>query len=144
MRATLIRTYSELKRIDAFEDRFDYLQLRSRVGAETFGFERYLNQQFYTSREWKLARTHVIARDLGNDLGIEGRDIHDRIIIHHMNPMTPEDILANGIDILDPDFLITTCHNTHNAIHYGDRSLLPAEYVPRRKGDTDLWSRIRR
>lgn len=140
----MTRTYSELARLSTLTDRFEYLQTFSKVGEETFGFERYLNQRFYTSREWRLVRQHVIARDNGEDLGVKGYPIHSRIIIHHMNPMSPEDILANGYDILDPEFLISTSHETHNAIHYGDQSLLPQEYVPRRKGDTDLWSRITR
>lgn len=142
--ATRIRTYRELSQLQTFEDRYDYLRIGGRVAEATFGFERYLNQRFYSSREWKNSRNIVIARDLGNDLGIQDREIHDRIIIHHMNPMTPDDIVRAGIDILDPEFLITTRHDTHNAIHYGDRSLLPQEYIPRQRGDTDLWPRIRR
>lgn len=135
----MIRTYSELRRISTFEDRFEYLKLKGSVGRSTFGFERYLNQQFYTSRQWRQARDKVIARDNGMDLGIEGYDIYDRIIIHHMNPMTVEDIEHGNSDILDPEFLITTTHKTHNAIHYGDASLLPKVLVERRPGDTRLW-----
>lgn len=135
----LTRTYSELIRLDSFEERYKYLRLQGRVGEITFGHERYLNQNFYRSHEWKQVRQHVIARDLGNDLGIDGYPIHDRIIIHHMNPMVSEDIIHGDADIIDPEFLITTSHNTHNAIHYGDESLLPKEYVPRRTGDTSLW-----
>lgn len=134
-----IRSYSELRRIPTFEERFDYLQLKGSVGAKTFGFERYLNQQFYRSTQWRQTRDIVIARDLGMDLGIEGYEIYDRIIIHHMNPMTAEDIENGEGHILDPEFLITTCHNTHNAIHYGDASLLPQILVERRPGDTKLW-----
>lgn len=134
-----IRTYSELRRIESFEERYDYLQLRGEVGRATFGFERYMNQRFYTSREWKHIRNQVIARDEGLDLGIEGYEIYDRIIIHHMNPMTPDNLKHGDEDILDPEFLVTTTHRTHNAIHYGDRSLLPQLYVERHRGDTKLW-----
>ena len=133
------RSYSELRRIDSFEERYDYLQLRGEVGRATFGFERYMNQRFYTSREWKHIRNQVIARDEGMDLGIEGYEIYDRIIIHHMNPMTPDHIRHGDDDILNPEYLITTTHRTHNAIHYGDQSLLPQPLVERRRGDTRLW-----
>lgn len=134
-----IRTYSELRRIESFEERYDYLQLRGEVGRSTFGFERYMNQRFYTSREWKHIRNQVIARDEGLDLGMEGYEIYDRIIIHHMNPMTPDNLKHGDEDILNPEFLVTTTHRTHNAIHYGDRSLLPQLYVERHRGDTKLW-----
>lgn len=134
-----VRRYSELRRITSFEERFEYLQLRGTVGVATFGFERYINQRFYTSRQWKQVRSEVISRDLGMDLGVDGYEIHDRIIIHHMNPMTPDDIEGGSADILDPEFLITTTHRTHNAIHYGDASLLPQPLVERRPGDTKLW-----
>lgn len=135
----MIKTYSELSRIGSFEERFRYLKLGGAVGRSTFGFDRYLNQEFYRSREWKLARTHVIARDLGCDLGIEGHEIHDRVYVHHMNPIVVDDIKNANIDILDPEFLITVKHLTHNAIHYGDESLLPKPVVERRPGDTKLW-----
>lgn len=136
---SLIRTYRELSRIETFKERFEYLVLGGEVGRDTFGFERYLNQNFYRSRQWKLARDHVIARDLGRDLGIEGHEIHDRIVVHHMNPITPEDIVHGDVDILDPEFLITTTHDTHNAIHYGFEP--PSKYVlvERTPGDTKLW-----
>lgn len=134
-----IRSYSELRRFDTFEDRYDYLQLRGEVGRSTFGFDRYLNQKFYTSREWKQVRNQVIARDEGLDLGIDGYEIYDRIIIHHMNPMTVDDIQHGDDDILNPEFLITTTHDTHNAIHYGDRNLLRQPLVERHWGDTKLW-----
>lgn len=134
-----VRSYRELLRHDTFEERFRYLAIKGAVGDRTFGHDRYMNQKFYTSREWRQLRDHVIARDLGLDLGVEGREIYDRIIIHHMNPMVVDDIKHGNDDILNPDFLITTCHNTHNAIHYGDESLLPKEFVPRRAGDTKLW-----
>lgn len=135
----MIRSYSELRRLDSFIDRFRYLQLRGDVGASTFGFDRYMNQQFYRSREWRQLRQHVIARDQGCDLGLDGYEIFDRIYIHHMNPMTVEDIEHGNESILDPEFLISTTHKTHNAIHYGDEKLLPQPIVERRPGDTKLW-----
>lgn len=125
--------------IDSFEQRYKYLALRGSVGEATFGFDRYMNQQFYTSSQWRHVRNHVIARDKGCDLGVEGYEIHDRVIIHHMNPMTVENIVHGDDDILDPEFLITTTHRTHNAIHYGDERLLPRPLVERRRGDTKLW-----
>lgn len=134
-----VRTYSELRRISSFEDRYQYLQLGGEVGGSTFGFDRYLNQRFYTSREWRDVRQEVIARDEGLDLGVPGYEIYDKIIIHHMNPMTVESVQHGDADILDPEFLITTTHRTHNAIHYGDVDLLPREFSPRRAGDTKLW-----
>lgn len=134
-----IRRYSELRRLETFKDRYDYLQLKGHVGESTFGFDRYINQQFYRSRQWKQIRDKVIARDEGLDLGIPGYEIYDRIIIHHMNPMTVENIEHGDSDILDPEFLITTTHKTHNAIHYGDASLLPRTLTERRPGDTKLW-----
>ena len=136
---TMIRRYSELRRIPTFEERFDYLKLNGSVGRETFGFDRYINQRFYTSKEWRDIRHYVIARDLGLDLGAEGYEINSRILIHHMNPIVVDDILHKNDDILDPEFLITTCHNTHNAIHYGDSSLLPKPLIERSRGDTKLW-----
>lgn len=136
---TRIRSYSELRSIDGHLERFRYLQLRGSVGTSTFGFERYINQIFYTSTQWKHARNEVIARDLGLDLGVEGYEIYDKIIVHHMNPMTIEQIESGDVDILNPEFLITTTHRTHNAIHYGDENLLPKPLVERRPGDTKLW-----
>ena len=136
---TMIRRYSELRHIPTFEERFEYLKLNGSVGRETFGFDRYINQRFYTSKEWRDIRHYVIARDLGLDLGAEGYEINSRILIHHMNPIVVDDILHTNDDILDPEFLITTCHNTHNAIHYGDSSLLPKPLVERSRGDTRLW-----
>ena len=135
----MIRTFSDLSRIDSFEDRYKYLQLRGEVGWATFGFDRYMNQQFYRSSEWRHVRQHVIARDQGCDLGVDGYEIFDRIYIHHMNPMTVEDIEHGNNEILDPEFLISTTMNTHNAIHFGDESLLPRPHVDRRPGDTKLW-----
>lgn len=134
-----IRTYSELRRLSSFEDRFDYLQLKGSVGRSTFGFERYLNQGFYTSTEWRQTRQRVIARDLGMDLGMEGYEIYDKITVHHMNPMTVDDVVTGAEEILNPEFLITTAHRTHNAIHYGDKNLLAKPMVDRRPGDTKLW-----
>lgn len=134
-----IRSYSELCRIDDFEDRFDYLALNSSVGASTFGFERYINQNFYTSAQWKSVRHEVIARDEGMDLGVMGYEIFDRVIIHHMNPMTVEDIEDGNADILNPEYLICTSHRTHNAIHFGNKNLLAKPFVERRRGDTTLW-----
>lgn len=136
---TKIRSYADLKRLRSFDERFEYLQLRSQVGASTFGFERHLNQSFYSSREWRRMRDIVIARDNGCDLGVPGHEIHDRVYIHHMNPLVAEDIEQRNDDILDPRFLITTCHNTHNAIHFGDKSKLRRDFTPRRRGDTNLW-----
>ena len=136
---TMIRRYSELRHIPTFEERFEYLKLNGSVGRETFGFARYINQRFYTSKEWRDIRHYVITRDLGLDLGAEGYEINSRILIHHMNPIVVDDILHKNDDILDPEFLITTCHNTHNAIHYGDSSLLPKPLVERSRGDTKLW-----
>jgi hypothetical protein len=135
----MTRTYSELITYQSFEDRFRYLSLKGIVGESTFGFERHHNQKFYTSREWRLIRDEVIARDLGQDLGIEGHDIFDRPIIHHMNPMVPEDIIHGNTDILNPDYLITTTLRTHNAIHFGDSTLLLKPLIERRPGDTKLW-----
>lgn len=135
----MIRTYSDLMRCHTFEDRFRFLALRGEVGAATFGFDRYINQQFYTSTQWKQIRHHVITRDNGCDLGIEGYEIYNRLVIHHMNPMTPNDVIHGDSSILDPEFLITTTHRTHNAIHYGDEHLLPKALVERRRGDTKLW-----
>lgn len=133
------RRYSELRRILTFEERFEYLDLRGQVGEATFGSNRWFNQRFYRSREWKHVRDFVIVRDNGCDLGIPGYEIHGRLMIHHMNPVTMEDLL-NATDLaLDPEYLITTTHRTHNAIHYGDDSLLPRPVVERKPGDTLLW-----
>lgn len=137
----IFRSYTELKRIDNFEDRFDYLKIGGSVGIETFGFDRYLNQALYRSKEWKRTRDIVIARDLGCDLGIEGREIYDKIIIHHMNPINEQDLIERNPDIFNPEFLICTSHNTHNAIHYGDKSLLPKGPIERLPYDTCPWRR---
>lgn len=137
--STISRTYSELLQYPTFKERFMYLSLKGRVGESTFGFDRYINQKFYTSTQWRQVRDHVIARDLGMDLACDGYEIHDKVIIHHMNPMTADDIIHGDSDILDPEFLITTTHLTHNAIHYGDPSLLRPQFVERVPGDTKLW-----
>lgn len=134
-----IRTYHELSRIDGYLERFRYLQIKQGVGRETFGYDRYLNQRFYTSNEWKRARDEVIARDLGNDLGVDGFPILGRILVHHMNPMTAEMLHGRDETILDSEYLITTTHDTHNAIHYGDESLLRLLPLERQPGDTRLW-----
>lgn len=136
---TIVRSYNELRRIDTFEERFRYLSLKGSVGSTTFGYDRWLNQRFYTSREWRQLRDHVIARDNGCDLGVDGYEIHDKIIVHHMNPMIVDDLIAGEESIMDPNFLVVTSHRSHNAIHYGDESLLPRKYVPRERGDTRLW-----
>lgn len=136
---TRLRTYSELRRIESFEDRFRYLALHGRVGEPTFGWDRWINQGFYTSTQWRQVRLEVIARDLGCDLGVPGYEIHDKILIHHMNPMSAGDIVGGDESILDPEFLITTTHRTHNAIHYGDERQLPRSFVERLPGDTKLW-----
>lgn len=134
-----IRTYSELVRYETFEERFDYLKLNGHVGQATFGFDRYLNQQFYSSQQWKRIRREVIIRDQGCDLGISGYDIHSGLLVHHLNPMVSNNILDADEWILDPEYLITTSQRTHNAIHYGDKSLLPKPLTQRQSGDTKLW-----
>lgn len=135
----MTRSYSELRTFPTLEDRFHYLALRSQVGMATFGYERHLNQVFYTSREWKRIRNYVIDRDEGCDLGVPGYEIHTRLYIHHMNPITVDDLRRGNEDVLDPEFLITTTHQTHNAIHYGDERQLPRLFVERKRGDTKLW-----
>lgn len=136
---TKIRTYTDLCKIELFEDRFEYLSLSGEVALATFGFDRWMNQRFYRSREWRQARDVVIVRDEGRDLGVFGYEVYQDILIHHMNPMTAEDLARGEKWIIDPEFLITTSHRTHNAIHYGDASLLPKPLVERRPGDTKLW-----
>lgn len=134
-----IRTYSELITLQTFEERFKYLQLNGQVGKDTFGFDRYINQNFYRSLEWKRVRDKVILRDNGCDLGVEGYEIHGRILIHHMNPITIRDIESMSEYLLNPEYLISTVHNTHNAIHYGDESLLITVPIERTKNDTCPW-----
>ncbi len=137
---TMIKCYSELIELPTFEERFKYLKLDGRVGIQTFGSERIFNQDFYHSREWKLLRRDVIARDMGCDLGIEDREIFDKIIVHHINPMTMEQLEEGGDELFNLENFICCSHKTHEAIHYGDSSLLPrTEFIERRPGDTKLW-----
>ena len=134
-----IKTYSELITIPTFEERFEYLKLDGQVGVETFGFNRYLNQAFYKSDEWLSIRDYVITRDNGCDLGMEGYEIYGRILIHHINPITKDDIIQRSRNLLDPENLITTVKRTHDAIHYGDSNLLIKAPIERRKNDTCPW-----
>jgi hypothetical protein len=136
-----IRTYSELITIPTFKERFEYLRLDGKVGKETFGFDRYLNQSFYKSPEWRSVRDFVIIRDCGCDLAIEGHEIFGKILVHHMNPIRIEDIVNRSEYLLDPEYLICTIKNTHDAIHYGDSSLLITEPIERTKNDTCPWRR---
>jgi hypothetical protein len=138
-KSSKIRTYTELRRIASFEDRFKYLAVHSSIGIATFGFERWLNQAFYTSATWRTCRHIVIARDLGCDLGVEGYEVHDKIIVHHMNPVTVQQVEDRDPSIFDPEFLISVSHNTHNAVHYGNEKLLAKPLVERRPNDTRLW-----
>lgn len=135
----MIRTYSELACLETFEQRFKYLELDGQVGQETFGFDRYLNQKFYRSPEWRRVRQEVILRDNGCDLGIEDRPIFGNVIIHHINPMSVDDIKHKETWVLDPDFLICTCKRTHDAIHYSDESIIFSEPIQRSPDDTCLW-----
>jgi len=135
----IILTYKELARLKTFEERFEYLKLTGRIGEETFGFDRYINQKFYKSAEWKSIRNFVIARDLGCDLGIEGYEIFAKPIIHHMNPITVKDITELTEFLTDPNFLITVSHETHNAIHYGSEQCLRRIPVERKPNDTCPW-----
>lgn len=137
----IIRTYSELITLPTFEERYQYLRLDGRVGQETFGFDRWLNQKFYKDSEWLRIRDFVIVRDNGCDLGIEEREIHSRILIHHMNPITTEDIVKRSKYLLDPEYLVCTVKRTHDAIHYGDESLLILNPIERTKNDTCPWKR---
>lgn len=139
MTSTNIRSYSELITIPTFKGRYEYLRLKGIVGEETFGFDRYINQSFYRSREWMDIRDYVIVRDNGCDLGMPGHEIHGRILIHHMNPITKEDILRRSEFLLDPEYLISTIKLTHDAIHYGDENLLMDEPIVRTKNDTCPW-----
>lgn len=135
-----IRTYSELITLKTFEERYEYLKLNSIVGEETFGFDRYLNQDFYKSKEWRNVRNYVISRDRGCDLACFDREIlGDKILIHHMNPITKEDILNNSDILLNPEYLITTTKNTHDAIHYGDKNILQQAPIERRANDMCPW-----
>ena len=134
-----MKSYRELRRLNTFEERFEYLRLKGIVGKDTFGWDRYYNQRFYQSSEWKRIRDEIIIRDNGCDLGVEGYEIHGKILIHHMNPISVEDIADVSDFLMNPDYLICVSHQTHNAIHYGDISLLPRGPVERRAGDTCPW-----
>lgn len=137
----LIRRHSELVRLHTFEDRLEYLRLGGGVGRATFGFDRHINQRFYRSQQWREVRNYVIVRDEGCDLGVIGHEIHVEILIHHMNPMSVDDIVHGADWILDPEFLITTTRMTHNAIHYGGEDPYPKVVAERAPGDTQLWTR---
>lgn len=136
-----MRTYSELSKIKSFEDRFRYLQLNGKVGVETFGFDRFMNQAFYQSVEWKRIRDLVIMRDNGCDLGVKGHEIYGKITIHHMNPVLPRDIETHSNLLMNPEYLICTTHNTHNAIHFSNESLLPKDPIERKPNDTCPWKK---
>lgn len=137
----IIKTYSELIKLKTFEERFKYLQLSGCVGEETFGFDRYLNQNFYRSADWKRVRDQVIVRDNGCDLGVEDRLISGKILVHHMNPINDIDIINLTDILMNPEYLICVSHNTHNAIHYGDEDLLIKAPITRTKNDTCPWKR---
>ena len=135
----IIRTYSDLSKFRTFEERYKYLQLNGIIGEETFGFDRYLNQRFYKSKEWKSVRDFVIVRDNGCDLGVEGYEIREKILVHHMNPLSQKDIVNRSNFLFDPEYLISTTHATHNAITYGDENLLIRAPIERSKNDTCPW-----
>lgn len=135
----IIRTYSDLVKFKTFEERFQYLKLDGQIGANTFGFDRYLNQTFYKSHEWRSVRDIVIARDNGCDLGMDGREIHTLILIHHMNPILAQDIVRRSDILLNPEYLICTTKRTHNAIHYGDEGSLVLDPIERSRYDTCPW-----
>ena len=136
----MIKRYSELIRIPTFEERYEYLRLLGAVGESTFGYDRIFNQLFYHSaKEWRVIRDYVISRDEGRDLAIPGREIPDRIYIHHMNPITMDDISNSSEFLLDPEYLICTAFETHNAIHFGDKTLLTIDPIQRTKNDTSPW-----
>lgn len=137
----MIRTYSELIKFNTFMDRYQYLRLDGKVGEETFGFDRWLNQLFYKDPEWLSIRNEVIIRDNGCDLGIADREVYSRILVHHMNPISREDILARSEFLLNPEYLICTSKTTHDAIHYGDENLLMGEPIERTRNDTCPWRR---
>lgn len=135
------RSYTELLQLPTYEERYRYLCCGGRVGEETFGHERFLNQRFYTSHEWRTLRQYVIARDYARDLGVPGFDILPpaKVFVHHMNPIRPDDIVERNPLISDPEFLITVTHRTHNAIHYGDRQHAPRGLTVRTPHDTSPW-----
>lgn len=136
-----IRSYSELRDLTSFMERFHYLALKGQVGEATFGYDRWMNQAFYRSREWRLLREEVIVRDNGCDLGIPGFEINHGLYVHHMNPIQAADLSQGDPDVLNPEYLISTTHRTHNAIHYGDPNFEPLVPVVRRPGDTNLWGK---
>lgn len=135
----MTRCYSELIQFRTFEERYQYLRLQGAVGVDTFGFDRYLNQKFYRSPEWKQVRRDVIIRDEGRDLGVEGYELQNGIYVHHMNPISPNDLIHAENWIFDPEYLICVSFDTHQAIHYGDASLLPKLPVERTMNDTCPW-----
>ena len=135
----MIRCYKDLKQIKSFKERYLYLKIHGNVGEETFGLDRYINQELYRSSRWKRTRSQVIIRDNGCDLGIEGHELSNYIVIHHMNPITLEDIEDDRDEIYDPEYLICCSSRTHQAIHFGDERLLPKDYIARTKNDTCLW-----
>lgn len=137
----MIKTYSELIAFPTYEERFRYLQLKGAVGKDTFGYDRYLNQILYNSQEWKRFRDKIIIRDNGCDLACEGYDIHGRILVHHINPIRVDDVVNRNPIVFDPENVVCVTHNTHNAIHYGDESLLILAPVERTKNDTCPWKR---
>lgn len=136
-----IKTYSELVKLSSFKERYNYLKLNGAVGKETFGFDRFINQNFYRSSKWKKIRDYVIIRDNGCDLGMDGYMIYGKIIIHHMNPISINDIMENSELLIDPEYLISTVHATHNAIHYGDENFIMSFPMERTKHDTCPWKR---
>lgn len=136
-----IKTYSELIKLRTFEERYEYLKIGGKVGEETFGFDRYVNQLLYKKPEWIATRNKVIVRDMGCDLGVEGYDIVGKVLVHHMNPITVEDIIYRLDYVLDPEYLICTSLMTHNAIHYGSYELLPKAPVERSKNDMCPWKK---
>lgn len=139
MKRMNIRRYSELKTLKTYEERFEYLRLNGKIGQDTFGFDRIFNQMFYRSKEWKRVRNEVIIRDNGCDLGVSGYEIYGKILIHHMNPITLDDIRENSEFLMNPEYLISTTLLTHNAIHYGDDRLLVKAPIERSKNDTCPW-----
>lgn len=139
----IIRTYSELITLPTFEERYEYLKLGGVVGAETFGFDRYINQLFYRSSDWKSIRNKVIIRDNACDLGIPDREMYDNIFVHHMNPVLLDDVIHRTDILMNPEYLICTSFRTHNAIHYGDASLLVIAPIERTKNDTCPWKRTK-
>ncbi|WRY45956.1 hypothetical protein P8F77_10205 [Anaerostipes sp. PC18] len=137
----MIRTYSELSKLKSFEERFQYLKIGGGVGVDTFGHDRYLNQRFYKSDEWKSLRNYIIIRDNGCDLGLDDYDIYGHIIIHHMNPISVDDILFHSNFLIDPEYLVCTQLSTHNAIHYGTEDLIPISPTIRQPNDTCPWKK---